>query len=515
MTRKMMLIAGAATMALSVPAAAVSNGDSGQKMERQQDRGGKAKAQRSGGREARSGGGQRAERSVQRSTQRAERRAERPTRVERQRPTRSVERTRPARVERQVQRAERPARIERQERQQVRRVERPSRIERQAQRAERPTRVERQVQRAERPMRIERQAQRVERRDFDRVADRRAALIDRRYDGRPDVRRLPAASDFGQAVAARAHLRNELRKEAKRDWKIGQRVDRDWADRTNWMPLRYSSRYYDTPDWTYRYDGDRLYRVSRSDGLIGGIIPLLGGAYSVGQPLPGYYSSSYVPLGYRSMYYDTPDYYYRYGDGGLYRVNSDTGLITSLVALLTGTNLGIGSMLPASYNTYNVPYAYRSRYYDTDDAWYRYNNGYIYQVDPYSRMIEASYPMYGNGYYGVGQPWPVAYPSYNVPYPYQSTYYDTPQWDYRYANGAIYQVDPQTQLISALVSLVTGQPLTTGQMLPSGYGVYNVPMQYRSQYYDTADNWYRYGDGNIYQVDPYTGRIADVIPVYA
>ena len=78
----------------------------------------------------------------------------------------------------------------------------------------------------------------------------------------------------------------------------------------------------------------------------------------------------------------------------------------------------------------------------------------------------------------------------------------------------MYQVDPQTQMINALVSLVTGSPMNVGQTLPAGYGVYNVPLQYRSQYYDTADNWYRYGDGNIYRVDPYTGRIAEVIPTY-
>ncbi len=36
----------------------------------------------------------------------------------------------------------------------------------------------------------------------------------------------------------------------------------------------------------------------------------------------------------------------------------------------------------AGYNTYNVPYAYRDTYMDTPTAMYRYNNGYIYQVDP-------------------------------------------------------------------------------------------------------------------------------------
>ena len=28
-------------------------------------------------------------------------------------------------------------------------------------------------------------------------------------------------------------------------------------------------------------------------------------------------------------------------------------------------------------------------YYDTPDAWYRYNNGYIYQVDPTTQLVTA------------------------------------------------------------------------------------------------------------------------------
>jgi len=38
---------------------------------------------------------------------------------------------------------------------------------------------------------------------------------------------------------------------------------------------------------------------------------------------------------------------------------------------------------------YNVPYSYRATYYDTPNAWYRYNNGYIYQVDPVTRLVTA------------------------------------------------------------------------------------------------------------------------------
>ena len=33
--------------------------------------------------------------------------------------------------------------------------------------------------------------------------------------------------------------------------------------------------------------------------------------------------------------------------------------------------------------------AYRSQYYDTPNDWYRYNDGYIYRVDPTSQLITA------------------------------------------------------------------------------------------------------------------------------
>jgi len=39
---------------------------------------------------------------------------------------------------------------------------------------------------------------------------------------------------------------------------------------------------------------------------------------------------------------------------------------------------------------YNVPYGYRDQYYDTPDALYRYSDGYVYQVDPETRLIAAA-----------------------------------------------------------------------------------------------------------------------------
>jgi hypothetical protein len=36
-----------------------------------------------------------------------------------------------------------------------------------------------------------------------------------------------------------------------------------------------------------------------------------------------------------------------------------------------------------------VPLGYRDTYYDTSAAYYRYNNGYIYQVDPTTMLVTA------------------------------------------------------------------------------------------------------------------------------
>jgi hypothetical protein len=51
--------------------------------------------------------------------------------------------------------------------------------------------------------------------------------------------------------------------------------------------------------------------------------------------------------------------------------------------------MSVGQPLPMGYGTYNVPTAYRSTYYDTPNAWYRYNNGNIYQVDPTTQIVTA------------------------------------------------------------------------------------------------------------------------------
>ena len=66
------------------------------------------------------------------------------------------------------------------------------------------------------------------------------------------------------------------------------------------------------------------------------------------------------------------------------------GSVTSVAALMS-PGFTIGQPLPVGYGIYNVPIAYRSTYYDTPSAWYRYNNGYIYQVDPSTMLVTSRY----------------------------------------------------------------------------------------------------------------------------
>ena len=156
---------------------------------------------------------------------------------------------------------------------------------------------------------------------------------------------------------------------------------------------------------------------------------------------------------------------------------------------------------------------YRAWYRDNDDYMYRWDDDYIYRVNRDGGLIDALFP-YANRdyyYYPVGMSYPMDYNYYNVPYQYQSFYPDGGDYWYRYGDGAIYQVDPSNGMISGIAALLTGNPFAVGQPLPPAYGVYNVPLGYRDQYFDTADNWYRYNDGYIYRVDPTTQLITAVI----
>jgi hypothetical protein len=119
-------------------------------------------------------------------------------------------------------------------------------------------------------------------------------------------------------------------------------------------------------------------------------------------------------------------------------------------------------------------------------------------------------PLLG-GALSVGNVWPSGYDAAPVP-DYFLDYFGTDEpYDYRYANGAIFGVDPQTNMIRQIAGLLTGDDWTIGQPMPRGYDVYNVPWDYRDQYADTPDAWYRYSDGYVYQVDPTTRLIQAAI----
>jgi hypothetical protein len=153
----------------------------------------------------------------------------------------------------------------------------------------------------------------------------------------------------------------------------------------------YSQWYRDDDRYFYRNDGDYIYRVNRDGGLIDSLFPFQDRDYSyypVGMTYPSEYNSYNVPYQYQSFYPDGNDYLYRYGDGAIYQLDRSTNSIDSIVALLAG-DLGVGQRLPADYGVYNVPMTYRDRYYDTPDALYRYNDGYIYQADPKTQLITA------------------------------------------------------------------------------------------------------------------------------
>jgi len=238
----------------------------------------------------------------------------------------------------------------------------------------------------------------------------------------------------------------------------------------NPVPQSISYLYPATPQYYYQYAPGYVYQVDRSTSLIDALIPLLAGGYMPGSYLPSSYMNSYVP-----------DYY------------------------------GYDSFYPSSYGA-DYGYGYGSDYgYGADYAnlCNRYAYGVVYQVDCYTGMVENVIPTYAGGY-GVGQMLPSAYSTYNVPMQYRSLYYPTADYSYWYAPGAIYQYDPSSSLITSVAALMS-PGFTVGQPLPAGYGMYNVPMEYRSTYYDTQNSWYRYNNGYIYQVDPTTQLVTAIV----
>ena len=241
-----------------------------------------------------------------------------------------------------------------------------------------------------------------------------------------------------------------------------------------------------------------------------GCMPPGQAAKYIGQPLLAaarYGALEPLPRSFGGLYYDNDDYYYRYGGGYLYRVDRDRDLIDGLIPLFGAALLG--QPLQASYiNPYYQPSYYNAFYPNSPYDCHQYGYGYVYETDCMTGMVEDVIPTYDYGY-GIGQIMPASYSYYNVPYAYRSYYADDDDYYYRYAPGAIYRVDRDTALISAVVSLLTGG-VSVGQPLPTGYSAYNVPMAYRSTYYDTPDVWYRYDNGYIYAVDPGTQLVRNI-----
>jgi hypothetical protein len=309
---------------------------------------------------------------------------------------------------------------------------------------------------------------------------------------------------------------NRVDRQEARTQRAVNRVDRQEArtQRIDNANVRSDVRMVDNR-FTAPLAGNAM-RAGWMDGCPPGLVPMNGGCMPpgqvkkmmVGQMLPARYSDSLLPLALRDLYRDTDDYYYRYGNGYAYRVDRGTNLVAALLPLLGG-GYSVGQMFPTSYMNSYVPDYYNAFYPDTANDYYRYANGYIYEIDPRSGMIEDIIPAYGYGY-GVGDMMPSGYSYYNLPQQYRSFYPETDLYSYRYAPGAIYQVDRQSSLITAIASLLAPS-LGVGQQLPMGYDAYNVPYQYRSQYYDTPTSWYRYSNGSIYQVDPTTRLITAVI----
>jgi len=214
-----------------------------------------------------------------------------------------------------------------------------------------------------------------------------------------------------------------------------------------------------------------------------------------------------VPVPLRNFYFDDDDYYYRYGGGYMYRVDRDDDLIAAMIPLF-GASL-IGQPLQPQYlNNFYQPAYFNSFYPNSPYDCYRNGYGYVYETDCMTGLVEDVIPTYGYGY-GMGQLMPSSYSYYNLPYTYRSYFNDNDDYYYRYAPGAIYQVDRGTALITAVAALLTGG-LSVGQPLPTGYSAYNVPLAYRANYYDSPDMWYRYDNGYIYAVDPGTRMVRSV-----
>jgi hypothetical protein len=474
MTR-LFLAAGVAALAITVPASARPGGAQFQQREQRAERPQRAQRQQRAERAPRMTA-PRMQPAERFSAPRAERRqsfaAAQERRVERVRPQRT-ERVRTRAAERQQVRSTRQTRVA--ERQQIRSTRQTRVAERQQIRSNRSERVQNRV--ANRQELRANRAERVQNLVANRQELRanRAEQVQNRIANRQELR-TNRAERLQDRIAARNAFRNTRIDQARALRPLPARLVNDrvrvrpFGETVRFvgqpvrnvnrfvtlaaMPASVAYLYADTPDYYYRYGDGYAYRIDRRDDVIDALFPLLAGGFLPGQYLPNYYRSSYVPsyYGFNSFYPDYGNNCYRYGYGVVYETDCFTGLVENVIPLYAG-GYGVGQMLPSAYSYYNVPYQYRSMYYDTPNYGYWYAPGAIYQYDRGNSLITSVAALMSPGF-SVGQPLPAGYGVYNVPYAYRSTYYDTPNAWYRYNNGYIYQVNPSTLLVTAAVASI-------------------------------------------------------------
>jgi hypothetical protein len=463
---KFILAAGVAALAITVPAASAPGEGGGKERASQSEkaeRGGKAKAQRAERRQAalEKRPNARAQRSEQgQAVQQRANQAERGQANER--------RAQRANQDRRAQRAERPNRVSEQRADQARNLR---------------------EQRANPVERVREQRVQVQRRDGgDRVIQRRAN-VNERVRERQNRQLARIAEQRGFQLDRRAEGNNR---------QLARLADRNVIRVSDWNQLARGGVWLDGCPPGLAKKPVACVPPGQVKNFVGLPVSTLRERMELRE----------LPDRLRYIYRDTDDYYYRYGNGYAYRVNRTNDLVSALLPLF-GLGLTVGQPFPTAYSNYYMPTRLQSFYPESPYTSYRYANGYVYQIDPFTGLIEGVDPMLGYGY-GYGQMMPATYSAYNVPYQYRPFYQDTSSAYYRYAPGAIYQVDPTTSLITAVAALLTGG-MTVGQQLPAGYSAYNVPYQYRTSYYDTPNDWYRYSNGHIYRVDARTQLVTALV----
>ena len=353
--RNLLLTAGVLAMSIATASVAKPGGNGGggggnPRAERSQGGGGGGGGQHGrGGDHARGGGGEARQHGngggdhAQRGQQRQERRAERSVRQE-QRAQRHEDRG-PGRVERIERRAEDRGQ---------RRVERIERIERRAEsRGASPERVDREVRRAERRAVMIRDASQVQRLRHGQGV----GLVN----GCP-----PGLARRNNGCMPPGQLRQQQRAWSNNLWNVPG-----------------------TNAGNFVYDDGYLYQLAPT-GAVSGFVPLLGGALWPGQTWPNQFAAAPVPDYYTDYFGAQQPYDYRLADGVIYGVDPQTSAIQQVLALVTGDDWSIGQRMPDGYGVYNVPYEYRDQYFDTADSMYRYDDGYVYQIDPTTQLIQAA-----------------------------------------------------------------------------------------------------------------------------